>query len=107
MKDGFIHSKSQSQAMVFPENHPSRSLRGEPKGAQKFLRECGLWTENDKRSDGLHFRLECPKPGGREGCQVEGNKKLANGCCARGVLAKEPDFQAQRGRLVEELEALN
>jgi hypothetical protein len=59
--------------------------------------------------DGLRFRLECPKSGGREGCQAEGNKELVTGGCARlgGVLVKDPDFQTQRDRPVEELEALN
>jgi hypothetical protein len=66
-----------------------------------------LWHENGKRSDGLRFHLECPKSERREGCQAEGNKELTTGCYERGVLAKELDFQAQRGRLAEESEALN
>jgi hypothetical protein len=65
-----------------------------------------VWPENCKRSDGLLFHLEYLKSGGRKGCQAEGNKGLATSC-ARGVLAKEPSFEAQRGRLKEELEALN
>jgi hypothetical protein len=38
---------------------------------------------------------------------AKGNKELVTGCCARDVLPKEPGFQAQRGQLAEELEALN
>jgi hypothetical protein len=70
MRDGFIHFKGQPQAMVFPENHPDHSLRGQPKGAEIFLRERGLWPGNGKRSDGLRFSLECSKSGGREGCRL-------------------------------------
>jgi hypothetical protein len=73
--------------------------------SQANLRERELWPENGKRSDGHRFRLGCPKFGGREGCQTKGNKELGTGCCARDVLPKEPDFQTQRGRLVEKLEA--
>jgi hypothetical protein len=85
-----------------PRHH---SLCGQPKGAEEIFRERGLL--NGKRSDGLCFHLECPKSGGREGCQAEGNKELATGYCGRDVLTKEPDFQAQRGKFVEELEASN
>jgi hypothetical protein len=66
-----------------------------------------LWPENGKRGDGFCFHLRYPKFGGREGCQTERNKELVTGCCARDVVAKESSFQAQRSRLVEELEALN
>jgi hypothetical protein len=83
--------------MVFPENHPDHLLRGNPKGADKNV-----------DYDGFRFHLECPKSGGREGCQAKRNIELVTGCCARGVVAKEPDLHAQRGRrLVEELDALN
>jgi hypothetical protein len=79
-----------------PRHH---SLCGQPKGAEEIFENVDC--------DRLCFHLECPKSGGREGCQAEGNKELATGYCGRDVLTKEPDFQAQRGRFVEELEASN
>jgi hypothetical protein len=95
MRDGFVHSSGRSQAMVFPDNnYHDHTLRGQPKGAEKFLRECGLWLKNGKRSGGLCSRLGCPKSGGHEGYQAEGNKALVTGCCTRDVLARELDFQA-------------
>jgi hypothetical protein len=70
-------------------------LRGKQKGAEQILCERDLWLE--RRSDGFKFRLQCPTTGGRRGCKEEGN------CCMHTVLAAEPDFQAQKGRLEEEL----
>jgi len=43
------------------------------------------------------FRLQYPTTGGHGGCKEERN------CCMRTVLAAEPDFQAQKERLEEEL----
>jgi hypothetical protein len=62
--------------MVFPNNYLDHRLRGQPRGADTFLRERGLWSENCKRSDGLRFRLGCPKSGGHEGHQAREIKSL-------------------------------
>ena len=85
MRDGFIHNKGVPQAMSFSADHPS--LAGKPKGIKAVLQERDLWP-----ADG--YRLAC-----RKGCQEEGR------CCAKAVLASQPDFKAQKGRLQEELEA--
>jgi len=53
---------------------------GLPKGAQQVLIERGLWTRN--------LRLQC------KGCP-ESNRS----CCARRVLAHQPDFLEQRNNL--------
>ena len=58
-----------------------------------MLKECGLWPERG-------LVLECPASYNRPGCDPEG------GCCARRVLEAERDFQDQKGRLQEEVEAL-
>ena len=58
-----------------------------------MLKECGLWPERG-------LVLECPTSYNRPGCDLEG------GCCARRVLEAERDFQDQKGRLQEEVEAL-
>ena len=54
---------------------------------------CGLWPERG-------LVLECSTTHDRPGCDPEG------GCCARRILEAERDFQDQKGRLQEEVEAL-
>ena len=95
MRDGFIHSKGLPQTMEFPLHHPDQALRGKQNGGEQILRQRNLWCE--RRSDGFKFRLQCLTTGGRRGCNEEGN------CCMRTVLAAEPNFQAHKGRLEEEL----
>lgn len=100
MREGFIHSKQLPQSMVFSLNHPELKLRGKPKGIEQVLREQGFWRE--KRTDGCAFLLQCPTTKDRSECE-----SIEENCCARSVLAAERDFLAQKGRLQEELEALN
>jgi hypothetical protein len=65
-----------------------------------------LWSENGEGSDWLRFCLECLKSGGCEGFKLKEIKGWLL-VVVHDVLAKEPDFQVQSGRLAEELEALN
>ena len=62
---------------------------------------CISFLDNGVVPDGRAFLLECPAGQNRPECDplAEGN------CCARAVMRKQLDFQAQRGRLQEEVEA--
>ena len=93
LREGFMHGKGLPQSMSFPRNHHNLELAGKPKGIKRVLKERGLWPERG-------LVLECPTSYSRPGCDPEG------GCCARRVLEAERDFQDQKGRLQEEVEAL-
>ena len=101
MRDGFDYKHGLPQAMVFSNTHHIPELRGKPKGLEAILRERRLWPVNGYRSDGLKFLLQCPSSHGRPGCIPE----LEGGCCARTLMASQQDFQQQKGRLEEELQA--
>jgi hypothetical protein len=101
LREGFDHIRGLPQAMVFSDTHPSLQLRGKSKGLEVILRERGLWPHNGFRKDGFKFLMECPAY--RNGC----NPDIVGGCCARFLMASQRDFQEQRGRLEEELDALN
>jgi hypothetical protein len=45
------------QSMVFPDNLPGHTLRGEPKGIEHVLQEHCLWPENNRQSDDRKFLL--------------------------------------------------
>ena len=99
MRDGFNDATQQTQSMVFSDDYPEVSLRGKPKGLKQVLTERGLWRS--RAPDGSAFLLECPTSHNCPGCHpsAEGN------CCARAVMRKQPNFQAQRSRLQEEVKA--
>ena len=99
MRKDYNSAIQQPQSMIFPENHPEVLLRGKPKSLKQILIERGLWR--NQASDGRAFLLECPTSHNRPGCDLS----LKGNCCARAVMSKQPDFQAQRGRLQEEVEA--
>ncbi len=85
--------------MVFLDDHSNPSLRGKPKRVKQVLIKRGLWKT--QRVDGFAFLLEYPIIGNRPGF----DPTLAGGCCTRGLLKKQPNFQKQRGRFKEEFEA--
>ena len=73
------------------------------KGLKQILTERGLWSVNNRRSDGFAFPTQCPTAGGRLGCNL--SESIPRGCCARSVTANEPNFRNQKGRLEEELDS--
>jgi hypothetical protein len=74
------------QEMCFPPTHPPL-LYGEPKGLKIVLEERGLWQPG--------LRLECKDKKNNPG-------KDGKACCARNVMASQPNFKAQHC-LLEEL----
>ncbi|RPA91713.1 hypothetical protein L873DRAFT_1838619 [Choiromyces venosus 120613-1] len=84
LRPGINSLTREIQPMVMPD--------GSPKGLQIVLQERGLWRPR--------LRVQCRRPDGKK------NKACLNGgtCCARALIASEPDFKAQRSRLEEEVE---
>ena len=74
---------------------------------EAVLRERKLGPLNNRRSDGMKFRLQCPTSNGRPGCAGEEETELEGRCCARALMAAQKDFREQKGRLEEELNAVN
>ncbi len=100
LHNGFNHMTKKVQSIIFPDDHPNPSLRDKPKGIKQVLIEHCQWKT--RRVNGFAFFLECSTIGNRPGC----DPTLAGGCCARGLLKKQPDFQNQLNRLKEEIEAI-
>lgn len=93
MRDGWFmcNGKKIIQPMVFPPDHPQ--FPGLPKGMQQVLVERGLNRRGlvmscKKKTDGLGEK--CP-PG-------------ATDCCAKQILALQPDFQEQKSLVQEVVE---
>ncbi|KAG2211566.1 hypothetical protein INT45_003504 [Circinella minor] len=63
------------------------------KGIQKILEERGLWMEQDPYRQGKKWRLSC-----------NDDEKPDHKCCARHLLANQPDFKKQKSALQETVE---
>ena len=102
LEPGGKNPKRMRDSYVVDQNHPEGGYiqsmvqaDGRPKGLKIVLTECGLWPE-----DGRRFLAQCSirsstgkssKPNPR--CLQGGN------CCARALLASQPDFRAQRSQI--------
>ena len=77
-----------TQQMVFSEDYSDPTLQGKPKGIKRILQERGLWKEG--------LNLECLMCKKKESLRVD--------CCARKIMASQPDFVAQKSAIVELIE---
>ena len=93
MRDGYIHARNRPQRMIFSSLHPK--YPNQPKGLQQILVERNLWREHNSFGKFLLKCASCPKSG------IDHKQ-----CCARAVIANQPDFLQQKGRLEEELTRL-
>ncbi|CAG8737793.1 3444_t:CDS:1, partial [Gigaspora rosea] len=86
------------QSMIIEEDHfvydkktkKFINLRGEPKGIKWVLSDRELWREG--------MPLECTS------CKQKSSSNIVD-CCARRLMANQPDFLAQRGQIQEEIES--
>jgi hypothetical protein len=76
------------QLMLFPNDHPNVSLRGQPKGLKVVLEERGLWPKD------RNLLARC------QGKCDEGKID----CCAQKIMSLQEDFSAQKSLLVEVIE---
>jgi hypothetical protein len=76
----------QIQTMNFPDDYSNESLRGKPKGMKQILHERQLL-----------------RPGLKGYCQNKDSED--DQCCMRHMLAKQPDFLAQKCMIQEIIEA--
>ena len=72
-------------------SNKSINLLGEPKGIEWVLKERGLWQEN--------MVLDC------QACSKKEPNPDNIGCCARRLIANQPDFLAQKGLIQQEIES--
>ncbi|CAJ0909683.1 10713_t:CDS:2, partial [Entrophospora sp. SA101] len=81
-RDGYWNDKKPNKSI---------NLLGEPKGIEWVLKERGLWQEN--------MVLDC------QACSKKEPNPDNIGCCARRLIANQPDFLAQKGLIQQEIES--
>jgi hypothetical protein len=91
LREGFIHHKGLPLVMQFPSTYHNFLLAGKQKRMKQILVERGLGNQE--------YYGDCTTSNGHSGCSPEGCS------CAGKILAAERDFQEQKGRLQEEVEA--
>jgi hypothetical protein len=99
MRDGWYHTAAGErvvQPLYFPADHGDKALRGHSKGVKQLLTERGLWPTGK-------FNLQCKACKGKYA--NDPNRFTRTNCCARRLLASQPDFASQKCALQEVIEA--
>ena len=88
MRDGWFFDQDRRrvvQKMAFPADHPDEQLRGKAKGIKVVLEERALWPDGKFNLDCSQYKVQCS----------------STSCCARRLLASQPDFLEQKTALEE------
>lgn len=88
MRDGWFLNECGHkvvQKMAFSADHPVAELRGKAKGIRIVLEERALWPDGKFSLDCSQNKVQCS----------------SNVCCARRLLASQPDFLEQKTALEE------
>ena len=105
MREGWDHARRLPQSMIYPENHPDTARRGKAKGVKAVLQERKLWPAQGRGRRNFVLRCKAKKKTKTEPDQFRCDPALEGRCCATSLLQSQPDFQAQKGQLQEEVEA--
>lgn len=104
MRDGFFDTiagqQLQRMNFAFDDTSVPRLWRGQPKGLKRVLEERGLWR------NGLLLKCKYTGLDGKKHDSKIGDCiRLRQGlCCARSLMAIQPDFLQQKGLLQEAIE---
>ncbi|KAB5596223.1 hypothetical protein CTheo_208 [Ceratobasidium theobromae] len=80
-------SDESPQEFYYPVDHPKKELQGAFKGLAKILEERGIVGTRK-------LKLQCPTTKGQTGCPPN-----QTSCCARTIMANQPDILAQKTKL--------
>ena len=102
LEPGGKNAKQMRDIYVMDVNHPEGGFiqsmilpDGRPKGFKIVLTECGLWP-----ADGRQFLAQCSVKSSTRKSSKPNPRCLDGGhCCARALLALQPDFCGQKSQL--------
>jgi len=108
LEDGGKNAKIMRSTSIGADAHPERGwwqsmvrANGTSKGLCTVLTERNLWP-----SSGPRFLTQCSIKSFSGKSKLNSSSKClkSSNCCARGLLALQPDFKAQKGELQEAIE---
>ena len=105
MREGWDQARGLPHSMVYPGNYHDPEKRGKAKGVKAILKERKLWPAHGRGRRTFVLRCKAKKKTKTEPDQFRCDPSLEGHCCATSLLQSQPDFQAQKGQLQEEVEA--
>ena len=91
-EDGSVQEVRHVQIMHFADHHAEADLRGKSKGIRINLEERGLWPSDSEADRPL--LLDCALCRLAQKDDLDRHQRTA--CCARRLLANQPDFLEQK-----------